>query len=98
MDARGGEDVRANYIGERRQDCGASADIIGERGQRQIHVLARIGFCLAVARLVTREFRRNDHGHESRKRAASVGDAPSSRARLAWSFFREFTTALFYFH
>jgi hypothetical protein len=57
--------TRANYIGERRQDCGASADIIGERGQRQIHVLARIGFTLAVERLVKREFSIKDHSGAS---------------------------------
>ena len=30
MDARGGEDVRADQIGKRRQDCGAGADIVGD--------------------------------------------------------------------
>ena len=82
MDARGGEDVRANYIGERRQDCGASADIIGERGQRQIHVLARIGFTLAVERLVKREFSIKDHGQKARSRPAA-GDHMKGRRRLA---------------
>jgi len=46
MVARGGEEMRADQIGERRQDRSAGADIIGERGQRQIPALARIGFTL----------------------------------------------------
>jgi hypothetical protein len=56
MDARGGKDVRANQISERPQDCSAGPSIVGERGQRQIHALARIGFTLAIERLMEREF------------------------------------------
>ena len=41
MDAGGGEDVRADPLGKRCQDCGAGADIVCERGQWQIHALAR---------------------------------------------------------
>jgi len=54
MDARSGEDMRPDQIGERRKDCGAGADIVGKRGQRQIHALARKGLTLAVER--EREF------------------------------------------
>jgi hypothetical protein len=50
MDARGGEDMRADQIGERRQNRGAGPNIISECGQWQINALARIGFTLAIER------------------------------------------------
>ena len=43
--------MRADQLGERRQDGGAGANIVSKRGKRQIHALARIGVTLARSRL-----------------------------------------------
>ena len=82
MDARSGEDMRADQIDERPQDCGTGPDIVGKCGQRQIHALARIGFTLAVERLMEREFGIKDHGQKARPRSAA-GDHMEGCRRLA---------------
>jgi hypothetical protein len=58
--------MRANQIGQRRQNRGAAPNIISDCGQRQIGALARIGFTLAIERLMEREFGTKDHGQKAR--------------------------------
>jgi hypothetical protein len=82
MDARGGEDMCTDQIGERHQYCSAGPNIVGECGQGQIHALARIGFTLAIERLMEREFGTKDHGQKARSGPAS-GDHMEGRRCLA---------------
>ena len=66
MDAVGRQHVGADELGERHQDGGAGADMIGQGRQRQVDAFTRVGLALAIERLVQRELGVQDHRQQAR--------------------------------
>ena len=62
----GGEHMRLDQQMERSEHRGACADLVGERGQADLHAFAGIAVTLAVERLMRSELLEHDHCQEAR--------------------------------
>ena len=71
MQALGCQDVARDQRVERRQGGGGGADLIGERGEAEVHALAGVALGLAVERLMLAELLEEQHRKEARPRPAA---------------------------
>ena len=75
MQPGGGEHMRLDQRVQRRQQLGHRADLVGERGQAEIHALAGIAVGLAVQGLMLAVLFEHDHGEQA-------GTGPAARDRV----------------
>ena len=79
MDARGGEDVAANQLGERAQHGRAGADMIGQGRDVEVDAFAGISFALPVQRLMLAILGVKDHRQQARPDMAARDDVKRRR-------------------
>jgi hypothetical protein len=79
MDARGGEYVAADQLGERAQHGRAGADMIGQGRDVEVDAFAGISFALPIQRLMLAILGVKDHRQQARPDMAARDDVKRRR-------------------